>query len=231
MRSRLATSMPRIPDAQLHLAGDDVERVGVVRYDAHRGHGLMHGLTCRSPRLQDDLGRRRERVGAHAHGRGYRMPALPCTCTWRGAGPGDGATMPTGVAVFLQDLALPRCAAQGGTRGCSWIRSASGCTLGGRTPRAAFRPACSRPRPRRACRSPGDKAAADGAPAEIAGLLAAHGAHADGRSTPSRSAQLITSSPAMMLRDAVVAAAFDHRIRASRPARRARPCCTADGGR
>ena len=28
MRSRLATSMPRMSDAQLHLAGDDVERVG-----------------------------------------------------------------------------------------------------------------------------------------------------------------------------------------------------------
>ena len=65
----------------------------------------------------------------------------------------------------------------------------------------------------------GDKAAADGAPAEIAGLLAAHGAHADGQVNAVAFGPAHHQQPGDDAHDAVVAAAFDHRIqvRADQP--------------
>ena len=58
----------------------------------------------------------------------------------------------------------------------------------------------------------GDKATADGAPAEIAGLLAAHGAHADGQVNAVAFGPAHHQQPGDDARDAVVAPAFDHRI-------------------
>ena len=65
----------------------------------------------------------------------------------------------------------------------------------------------------------GDKAAADGAPAEVAGFLAAHGAHANGQVKAVAFGPAHHQQPGDDARDAVVAPAFDHRIqvRADQP--------------
>ena len=65
----------------------------------------------------------------------------------------------------------------------------------------------------------GDKAAADGAPAEVAGLLAAHGAHANGQVKAVAFGPAHHQQPGDDACDAVVAPAFDHRIqvRADQP--------------
>ena len=67
----------------------------------------------------------------------------------------------------------------------------------------------------------GDKATADGASAEVAGLLAAHGAHANGQVKAIAFGPAHHQQPRDDARHAVVAPAFDHRIqvRADQPVR------------
>ena len=168
--------------AQLHLAGDDVQGVGVVGDDTHGGYRLVHGLRFTDLLdFQNDLRCRAEGIGTHTHGRGAGVLRVAVDVDVEPAGACDGLDNAHLIAILLQhlslldmelDIFLDALDALG-----LEIVSLAGKYLPQRLPPLVHCIAdvvlvyflC-------------DQAAADGAPAKVAGFLTAHGAHPDGQS-------------------------------------------------